>query len=860
MNLYTSLTLRYLKENKKRTIVTIIGIILSTALICGIGNIYSSFMDYQMRETIKDRGSFYASFYDINKENIDYISKAAGVDKYAISKESGYANIGESSLLKIKKYDKVAMEGFPVSLKEGKLPTNKNEIVISENNKNVRDKVYKIGDEIKLSVGERASDGKEELNDWAVVKDEYIKNPEEKIFKVVGIINSPNYEYNNDITMGISYIDLAEVSDNENINISITVKNPKDIYTLAPELAENAKMEQKTDNNGAKYYNIEYNEGLLRLLGASGYNNIRESLGAIIMLVTSLVIVCTIATVYNAFSISISERKKQFGILNSIGATNSQIMKLVFTEGILVSIIAIPIGLLSGTVAMDIVFKVIQNLFSESFIAEMDLRVVYDPSIMILSTVVVLITIFISVILPAYTAAKISPLDAIKNSGGYKIGKVKNSKLVKLLLKTEGELAYKNLRRNKNKFRITLFSLIISVVIFVAFSGFMTLFLKAETVRNGQMTHDMYMSARSEITKEQSDNIRKELNDIKGINNYSEQTHGFNFNLDLNEKNINKNNKETILNNLGSEQVNGEYQSYNNGLFLPGDKSIKNLNLTSGSFDKDAAIKEMGVILVNKAYYESPGKKGAIDMTNYKVGDNIEVYTTIYDEDGNESKDHIYKLKIMGTTEDILTGKNSYNYMGIQLITYDEVGEKLGLDIIKNEFSIDSDKTEETRTLVKKLAEKYDFDFTDEAEEAMAKRHSFMAMQVFVYGFVSVISLVSITNIVNTISTNINLRKRELAIIKSIGVTPGGFNKMIYLESFLYGVLSLLYGVPLGIGLCVLMNKMLGNVIEFGLVLPWAAVGISIIGIFVITFIASYIPMKKINKENIIENIRQESI
>ena len=135
-----------------------------------------------------------------------------------------------------------------------------------------------------------------------------------------------------------------------------------------------------------------------------------------------------------------------------------------------------------------------------------------------------------------------------------------------------------------------------------------------------------------------------------------------------------------------------------------------------------------------------------------------------------------------------------------------------------------------------------------------------MVMQIFVYGFVTVISLVSITNIVNTISTNINLRKRELAIIKSIGVTPGGFNKMIYLESLLYGALALIYGIPLGIGLVLLMNGILGDVIQFGFDLPYTAIIICIIGIFVITFISAYIPMKKINKENIIENIRQESI
>lgn len=148
----------------------------------------------------------------------------------------------------------------------------------------------------------------------------------------------------------------------------------------------------------------------------------------------------------------------------------------------------------------------------------------------------------------------------------------------------------------------------------------------------------------------------------------------------------------------------------------------------------------------------------------------------------------------------------------------------------------------------------------DKTGQVKEMEDTLKVMQLFVYGFITVISLVSVTNIVNTISTNINLRKRELSIIKSIGITSGGFNKMVYLESLLYGLLSLIYGVPMGLGLVVLMNVLLGDVIKFGLVLPWSSVLICGIGIFIITFISSYIPMKNINKENIIENIRQESI
>ena len=861
MNLYTSLTLRYLKENKKRTIVTIIGIILSTALICGIGNIYSSFMDYEIRETIQRDGSFYATFNNVDKDKIDYITKSAGISNSGISKEFGYANSGEGNLLKVLGYDKNYFEGFNISLKEGDFPKNKNEIVISENSNLITDSKFKIGDNIKLSIGKRLSEEEDYLDSPTVQENEKLVDTKEETFKVVGIINKPGFEYSNGIQTAITYIDKSLVNNNDKVNISVNVNNPKDIYSIVSSICKNGNLEKKIDSNGEKVDNVDYNEHLLRLKGASAYANINNSIGYIVLLVGSLVVICTIATVYNSFSISISERKKQFGILNSIGATNSQIMKLVFLEGFIVSIVAIPIGLLSGTLAMDIVFKIIQKFYSNSLIGEMNLKVVYNPVVIIFSIIVVLITIFISVIIPARVASKVSPLDAIKNSSDYKVGKVKDSKLVRLIFKTEGVLAYKNLRRNKKKFRITLFSLVISVVIFIAFSGFMTLFLKAEDVRVGQMNYDMCLYGNRGDSIKKSKELVNEINKIDGVKNIS-FSNTQSLLMDLEEDRVNKSAKEKVQSYfIGEKENNKTVYRLNNGLNLPGYRAIENIKLTEGSFDKESAIKENGVILINKSYYEEKGKKGVLDMTNYKVGDTIEVYSMGYDEkSGKEYIEKTYKFKIMGISEDILIGDNTYPYMGIGMVTYDEVAKNNGFDTASNFIYIESDLKESTKKSIKNLAEKYKFSIIDKVEEYQVMQDSMKVMQIFVYGFVTVISLVSVTNIINTISTNINLRKKELAIIKSIGVTPSGFNKMIYLESFLYGALALLWGIPIGILLTILMNTILGDVISFGLVLPYNAILICIVAIFIITFIASYIPMRKINKENIIDNIRQDSI
>lgn len=869
MNLYTSLTLRYLKENKKRTIVTIIGIILSTSLICGIGNIFESFMDYQIRETINRKGAFHATFHDIKKEDVDKITKSSGISKSSISDNLGYSKLSneKKNLVQVKAFDKEGFEGYQIKLKEGRFPTNSNEIVLSERAMPLIDK--KVGDSINLNIGKRVDKNGKEIEIPIVHDNETIVDGKSKNFKIVGVMNKLDDDLDNDVVSGITYLDIKEKNKGDKVNVAICANEPSEIYEIAPAISKNLGLKVASNDdsddmiynkdNGVAYENLSFNEHLLRLKGASAYANINRSINAAMFVVTTLVVVCTVATIYNAFSISINDRKKQFGILNSIGATKSQIMKIVFIEAIVVSVIGIPLGLITGTFTIDLIFKLIKYMFSSSVIAQLNLRVVYNPYVIILSALIVLLTILVSAILPALNAAKTPPLEAIKNSSSLKLGKVKDSKLVRLLFKTEGVLAYKNLRRNKKKFRITLFSLIISVVIFISFSGFVELFIKANEASVGQVNYDVRLWKGGIL---EGDKIIDDLNKVNGIKKISVRNE-YGVAFDVKESNINKDYKDLIDKTFSKKNKDGEtvydFNYEQNTFQFTDDKDIDNLKLINGSFDKETAIKENGIILRNKSSYSEPGKKYDVSLTNYKVGDTINAYKFSRDENDKQINEPI-KLKVLATTYDLLPGNKMSTYMGSDFITYNEVGSKLGYDINSGNIYINSDKSKDTRDALKKIGEKYGYNVHDEVDNALEMEQSIIAIKIFVYGFVLVISLVSITNIVNTISTNINLRKREFAIIKSIGVTPQGFNKMIYLESLLYGVLALVYGVPIGLLIDVIMNKIMGNVVQLGMILPWDAVLVSIVGVFVITFIASYIPMRNINKENIIENIRQESI
>nr|WP_288768924.1 FtsX-like permease family protein [uncultured Intestinibacter sp.] len=860
MNLYTSLTLRYLKQNKRRTLVTIIGIILATALICGIGNICTSFMDYQMRDEIQSSGSFYATFTDIDKEKASVITKSSGVSEYGYKKDLGSViwDKKNSTSLDINVFDKNTINSFQITLKKGSYPKNESELIVTQDLLNKWNK--KIGDKITLNLGELIYD------DMGMISK--LKNSQKTTFKIVGTLDKAPY---NSKLFAIAGFDINSVDKNEKFDVSICTKNPKDIYKTAISIGENIGLVQKDDPQDESYNydeqanlyfkDIEYNEGLLRLLGASSYSNINITLLLIVGLVASLVIIATIATIYNSFSIAISERKKQFAILNSIGATKSQIMKLVFLEGFLVSIVGIPIGLLSGTVAIDIVFKVIKTFFKTSMFGELDLRVVFSPIVLIISTLVILLTIFISALIPAINAAKISPLEAIKNSSNLKVGKIKSSKLVKKIFKTEGELAYKNLRRNKGKFRITLFSLVISIVIFISFNGFVDMFIEANQINYGSITNDLTLYENNLLTKEE---VQKTIDELKKINGLKDVAidKGYNLNVHVDEKNINKDLRESLKQSRYVDMDNSNYNFINSRLYIPGYFSISNIKLSEGKFDRKTAKAENGVILVRYSYQESLAKKGKVVLSNYKVGDTLNCTITSYDSDGKESEKEV-KLKILAITDEILTGNNQYPETSFGVVAYDDLIPSLGItddESSSNLYYVATNREKSTRDEVKKVAEENNLSVIDSIDEAQKLEQTMNVMKIFVYGFIVVISLVSVTNIINTISTNINLRKREFAIIKSIGVTPQGFKKMIYMESILYGILSLIYGIPIGICMNVLMNRILEGMITVQTLIPYKAILICVVAIFVITFIASYIPLKKMSKENIIDNIRQESI
>ena len=477
MNVLQKFTIQNLKLNKKRTIVTIIGIILSTALICAVAGVFSSFQQTLIKHAIMADGNYHTTFLNVPKDEQKYITENRKVESYFVTQGVGYAKLENSQndykpYLYLMEFDKTALNNYGLQLVEGRMPENNNEIIISEYIEKNGGVKYKVGDKITLDISKRISEGYElnQNNPYNNPKDseedEYMEEHLEKMytkeFTIVGVIERPNMEIEDYSAPGYTIITvLDEIGDN--INISVKYDNIRNTYKNAEEIVKGKDI---------SYHN---NSELLRWSGVAREEDTLEVLYGMVGIVIVIIIVSSVFVIRNSFAISITEKMKQYGMLASIGATKKQIKKNVLFQGFILGLIGIPIGILCGMLATYILLKITTLLLGEQLLNGLKLIFSMPIEAIIISILLGGITIFLSSITSARRAAKISPIEAIRSNEDIKIKskKLKTPKIIKKLFGIGGEIAYKNLKRNKKKYRTTVISLVVSITIFISLTTFM---------------------------------------------------------------------------------------------------------------------------------------------------------------------------------------------------------------------------------------------------------------------------------------------------------------------------------------------------------------------------------------------------
>ena len=846
MNVLNNLTIKNLKLNKKRTIVTIIGILLSVALICAVAGMVTSFQATLVNIAITDGGNRHLTVENVSKEDLKYFTNNSHVKSIYLTETLGYAKYDNMNEYKpyayVLGYTKSAFDNTTLKIVSGRLPQDSGEIVVSvpfQNNAKV-----KIGDTIILDIGKRVcTDGTilNQSNPYYVEEgeinecQEYITDTHKHEYKIVGIMERLNYNIEGYSAPGYTVITKIDNA-SDNINVSLLFKDAKYYKEYINNIANDKDLNK---------YNITLNDELLRWSGVSLSDRTMNMLYAVAGVVIGIIILTSVFVMKNSFDIANQEKRKMYGMLSSIGATSKQIKKNVLHEGFILGLIGIPLGILSGILA-DYILVIIINYFAKY--TSDDFKFVFSVSIwpVILSVVLGSLTIYLSVLRAAKKSSKISPIEAIRNNNEIKINskKIKSSKLVDKLYGVGGDIAYKNLKRNKKRNRTTIISIVISVAVFISLSTFLSYGFKLSNQYYKDINYDIQLYIR-DADEDKTSRIFADIEKLDTITRYS----------------INK-----------SVSMTFDYKKYYNDDVLKFFDDVNNLSLrimSVGETEFKRILKENKVdesnfnykgLLIDKNIFYQEGSKNYKEVNLFDLNKFKTVTGSINNKDlsiGIIKRIDILPMglqNVYSETPTIVVSDEFYDYI---VFNYNIKATDSKSLYIK---STDAEKLE---SLIKEYLLDNDitnYNLFNIETEAKAQRSLIILVAIFLYGFIIVISLIGVTNIINTISTNMNLRRREFAMLKSIGMTKNEFNKMINLESIMYSTKALIIGIPLGILGSFAIYKAFANGNDYGYLFPWQAIIIAILVVYILVSLIMHFALRKTRNENIIDVIKDENI
>mgnify|MGYP004625237055 FL=1 len=949
MNLMKRLTLKNLKLNRKRTIVTIVGIILATALLSALVTLVSSFQ-YSMIEYQKQKdGDFHVKFSNVKMSELSEFKNNRNIESTFETMGMGFAKLDgckneDKPYAYVMATDEAGFERGCFHLIEGRMAKNEDEIVIPRHLKTNGRIDIKVGDEITLDVGKRYDSNTESVigeNCAYEHEAETLTDTVTKRYKVVGIMERPGYKMEDYSAAGYTFvtysdelaaIDNGSKSEAGEADTTLTVYSRytqkalrnKDAVT-ADIIGVDEKLLAKANNSSVEMtaeesdrflkemenakYDIYMNVFLISYECVFPIDGSFKALFTVAAVVALIIILTSVYCIKNSFNISITEKIRQYGMLASVGATRRQIKSSVKTEAAMLGVVGIPVGTMSGILASLILVKVV-NALSAGWL---NFALSFHTSLpaLILAVILSIATIYFSATGSARRAAKVTPLEAIRNTKEIKIksAKLKTPAIIGRIWGIGGVISYKNIKRNNKKYRTTVTSIVICSVTFIVISYFMSMAFSVVGMSYASVDFNIgiNMSCKKDLDIEKLSEL---LSGIEGAKDYLVGA-GYYFDVD-------------------KPEYTKEYGEYCGQLYDDSEDVSQEFLITvldDKSYDKyasDAGIKNAntGAILVNKGTFDVYNEKSSkyvkeeMELYKYKAGDTIECGYNVYDdassddnaaegdtesstddnnavegdtESGTEDNSgyvdeetinngvrKTVDVTIAGVTDKVPTCYNGYG--NTSLLFMNQKGfESLWADgksgnefkpgnAIYSAYVVAENADEYQDTFEKETEENPEYSqisfYVSNMDKQMRDEKSlFTLLGVFAYGLIVVIALIGITNIINTLSTGMELRSREFATLRSIGMTDKQFAGMVRLESVFISVKALVIGVPLGILisylLCVMMNRMDDAIIYEP---PYKAIILCIVVVIMLIYAIMKLSMTKLRHNNIIETIKNENL
>lgn len=876
MNVFNKVALQGLLKNRTRTIVTIIGVILSAAMITAVATFAVSLQEYMVKGSMVKNGDWHLSFSDVDSSFVRQQKADSRVSHTAEFENIGYAvlkdgqNPGKPYLF-LAGFNEDTYKTLPVNLISGRLPKNGNEVVVPSHVASNGGVSFSEGDTITLTVGNRM-DGSERLNqhdpcelegDEDTPRETFVPR-EKKSYKVVGICTRPVFEERT--APGYTLITAAPAGETNiaggsgSFSTFISLEDPRQVQNYA-----------EAEGGGR---DCVFNNDVLRFMGLSNdkiFNTLLYSIGAVLI---ALVMLGSIFLIYNSFTISLSERTRQMGILLSVGATSKQLLHSVLFEGLCIGIVGIPIGILAGIPAIKLVLLFTEENFRNVMYDTVPLTLSISFPAIAAAAVISMITILISAYIPASKACRTPVMECIRQTNEVKVtsASLKTSKLTRRLYGLEGILAAKNFKRNKKRYRSIVLSLTLSVVLFVSANAFGTTLKQTADQTKVVTDYDISFNA-DKLSDGGMLDLYDKVKDVSGITRSSYQA-CMDYTCQVPAAQLSDDYWKTAgkqtANQKGTVTVSLSIQFLDNPTY---ERIAGDLNLPADGDRQLIAVAKMADQTGQaEGVYQLPDMMNSPEATltflPAKEGKSAE--KTEQPAAGKSGQKGEKTLSISCAEfvppDTPVTAKASedlpYYFMAVAPWSLKEELEPYGSMRVKGctfESKTAAVSTKQMNTIIDSLGITLGSPVYNTHEMLEENRNVLFIVNLFTLVFVIMISLIATVNVFNTISTNIKLRRRELAMLRSTGMSDRNFDKMMRFECILYGARTLILGLPLaGILSWLIFRVMTLGESKFSFQFPWISMGISVLGVFLIIFITMVYATRKIKKENIIDCLRDD--
>lgn len=854
MNVLRKCCYRSMKENRKRTMVTIVGVILATALITGVACLVTSSRASLIAYEKQQNGDWHYCFYGVSQKDLKYFEENKNITEVNVKVPLGYALLEGSRnpdkpYLYVSAVGEKGAEANALKLLSGRMPENGTELVVSRHILTNGQVKLQIGDTMTLQLGQRVSGGYPlRQNNPYQYEAEELTAGENRSYTIVGVIERPQYGVEDRMAPGYSaFTCLENPAEAESMDVYVKYTG----WGLRHADQVNEALEGLAEYHEDNYYLLKW----ILLTFSSGTMNM---IYAMATLALAVIIVTAVFCIRNSFTISLTEKMKLYGRLASVGTTSRQQRKIVYYEAAFLGMTAIPLGIAGGIFATMVLVRVSSGLLESA----MDVAMVFGISwgAVTLSAVLGAVTILLSAWQSARRAARVSPVSAIRANATVKVNarELRCPRWISKYLGIGGKVAWKNLRRTRVKYRTTVISIVVGVAVFIGLTTFVDAVKLSFRTAYKSLEYQLRVSC---YNTDSLDRLELAVAEAEGVEAV-EMVRFHNLNIPA-----------------GSLSLTREY--------------LQDFYQEETFEAAEAAGKEPGLVTVGVYSLGEEGYRRYCSLAGVAESDDQAIVLAEYELDEYDEKGirHVKKGRVAEFAPgDVIAGTGAEEIpLSITVAAQTDVlpmylnGASLGhaVKLIVSDRWMDGhweqlDAAEGSGRLttayircadpsgveagMRQALDTASASFINYEQQYRQEKNMYLLLSIFVYGFITVVALIGVTNIFNTITTNMELRAPEFAMLQAVGMTRREFRRMILLESLFYGGKALLIGIPLGVALSYCFHRAMGLAIATGFAVPWKGIGISVAVVALLLYMIMHYSMAKIKGRNLVQIMQNENL